>query len=201
MDGYLIFTLVFIASAAAPGPDIAALIARTLSVGPRAGVAMLFGVIAGKLLLLTLALLGLALLVQAFSPIFVVIKFAGAAYLIWLGVKTWRRAGRTPIGVAAPARGVLGDVALGFGMAIANPIAILFYVSVTPSVVGADGATLEQMIALGAIVFGAMLAIGCAYIALAGFARRLFVHPHAQRRLDRGAGVALIGAGAVVATR
>ena len=194
MDGYLIFTLVFIASAAAPGPDIAALIARTLSVGPRAGVAMLFGVIAGKLLLLTLALLGLALLVQAFSPIFVVIKFAGAAYLIWLGVKTWRRAGRTPIGV-------LGDVALGFGMAIANPIAILFYVSVTPSVVGADGATLEQMIALGAIVFGAMLAIGCAYIALAGFARRLFVHPHAQRRLDRGAGVALIGAGAVVATR
>ena len=201
MEAYILFALAFVASAVAPGPDIAALVARALSAGARSSAGLLAGIIVGKLVLLTLALLGLAVLVQALGPLFVVVKLGGAAYLVWLGIKTWRRAGRTLEGAAPPSRGLLGDAALGLGMALANPIAVLFYVALLPSVIDVGGVAIGQGLALGAIIVGAMGMIGGGYVLLAQGARRLFTTPMAKRRMDRGAGAMLIGAGIAVAAR
>ena len=201
MEAYILFAPAFMASAAAPGPDIAALVARALSAGARSSAGLLAGIIVGKLVLLTLALLGLAVLVQALGPLFVVVKLGGAAYLVWLGIQTWRRAGRTLEGTATPSRGLLADAALGLGMALANPIAVLFYVALLPSVIDVGGVTLGRGLTLGAIIVGAMGVIGGGYILLAHAARRLFTTPAAKRRIDRGAGAVLIGAGVAVAAR
>src|SRR3954447_11049942 len=94
MTQYVVFMLAFAASASAPGPEIAGLLARTLGNGIRAGVPLASGIVVGKLTLLTAAIIGLTGLVVALGPLFAVLQYAGAAYLIRLGVKKWRRAGR-----------------------------------------------------------------------------------------------------------
>jgi len=201
-NGYLLFALAFGVSVASPGPDVAALVARALSAGPRSALGVLVGIVAGKLVLLTAALVGLAALVQALGPAFVAVKVAGALYLVYLGFRTWRRAGRelrtsTSIGSSRLA----SDIALGLGLALANPIAIMFYAALLPSVVDIAAVGISEAGVLFAIVIGVMGAVGTSYVALASASRRLFASPQARRNLDKGSGAVLIGAGVAIVAR
>ena len=162
---------------------------------------MLIGIIAGKLVLLGLALIGLAAVVAAAGPLFAVIKIAGAVYLIWLGVKTWCRGGAAALRDGAPTGSLLSDATLGFAMALANPIAIGFYVALLPNTIDIGTTTLADGLALGGLLCAAMAVIGGVYIGFARGARRLFASPPARRCLDRGAGVVMVGAGVALATR
>jgi len=201
-NGYLLFALAFGVSVASPGPDVAALVARASSAGPRSAFGVLVGIVAGKLVLLTAALVGLAALVQALGPAFVAVKVTGALYLVHLGVRTWRRAGResrTPASTGSSR--LASDVALGLGMALANPIAIMFYVALLPSVVDVAAVGVREAGVLFAIVIGIMGAVGTGYVALANASRRLFASPRARRGLDKGSGAVLIGAGVAIAAR
>jgi threonine/homoserine/homoserine lactone efflux protein len=96
-----VFAVTFAASAAAPGPEVAAFLGRTVSRGLRGGVPLALGIVCGKLLLLAGAVAGLAALVPLLGPAFDVLAYGGAAYLVWLGVRKWRRAGRGTAAVAA----------------------------------------------------------------------------------------------------
>ncbi len=92
----LIFTLVFAASAAPPGPDTMTIFGRALSGGKFSAVPFTLGVVLAKLTLLTLVLLGLAALAQSFGQFFVVLKFVGAVYLVWAGIRFRQRYLSTP---------------------------------------------------------------------------------------------------------
>lgn len=94
MTAYPMFALAFAASAAFPGPEIAALLSRFLAGGLRSSFALAAGIITGKLRMLSAALLGLAVLLAVLGPAFLAIKFIGAAYLAWIGVQRWRKAGK-----------------------------------------------------------------------------------------------------------
>ncbi|MGO4570718.1 LysE family translocator [Microvirga sp. 2TAF3] len=202
MTEYTVFLLAFAASAAAPGPEIAGLLARALSNGMFASLPLALGIILGKLIMLTAALLGLSALITVLGPVFVALKFGGAAYLIWLGVKKWRNSGRVLAATEAmkPA-GFAAEIGLGLMMTLSNPIAIVFYLALLPGVIDMAGVTVTTYAALSAIIAGVMAAVTLGYGLIAEIARRVFSSSRAKTRIDRASGAMMIGAGLLIASR
>jgi threonine/homoserine/homoserine lactone efflux protein len=202
MTGYTVFMLAFAASAAAPGPEIAGLLARALSGGMFASLPLALGIILGKLLMLTAAVVGLAALVSVLGPFFVALKFCGAAYLVWLGVKKWRNAGRAlAASETAKPVGFLAEIGLGLAMTLSNPIAIVFYLALLPGAIDISGVTPGSYAVLCSIIVGVMAVIAIGYGLLAEIARKLFSSSNSKARVDCAAGAMMIGAGILVATR
>src|SRR5258705_6611836 len=96
----LLFAGTLFVAAASPGPGIAALVARVIGRGSDGAPAFAAGLILGDLIWLAVAILGLAVVAQTFHEIFLVIKYVGAAYLIYLAYRMWT-APATPHDVAA----------------------------------------------------------------------------------------------------
>lgn len=199
--GYLVFAATLGASVVAPGPDVLAVVGRALGSGARACVPLVLGIACGKLALMSLALLGLAALAVVLGPLFAAVKLAGALYLVWLGVKFWRRP-PIPINGAASVMSRPGrEVAVGMAMAMANPLAVLFYAAVLPSVVDVGAVTAGRYAVLCAIIVTVTAAGMGAYALGAGALGRVFNSPAARRRVNRSAGAAMIGAGVAIAVR
>ena len=197
----LLFSGVFALSVAAPGPDVMLLFGRALGHGPQAAVPVAVGLTVGKLVLLTLAALGVAAAATALGPLFVVIKLAGAAYLVWLGVRLLRRArdGARPAAAPAPERSFARSALTGMALTMSNPQAILFYVAVLPQVIDGRPALGEMVALYGALIVVMAVVIGAYLVAAARLRRALTTSSSA--RADRIAGVLLVTCGVWVAAR
>src|ERR1700716_1664583 len=100
---FTLFLFAALVIAAVPGPGIFYVAARTLSGGRKAGIASAFGTALGGLVHVIGGGLGVSAVILASAQLFAVLKFAGALYLIRLGVRTFREAGHSPPEKAAPA--------------------------------------------------------------------------------------------------
>ena len=202
LAGLLLFSSALFIAAASPGPGIAAIVARVLGRGPRDAIAFSIGVALGDVVWLTFAILGLAALAKAFHEVFLVIKYAGAAYLLYIAYKIWT-APAVARDVTAeeraehPARLLLGGLALTLG----NPKTIVFYLALLPTILDLTRITalgFAELVAATLTVLGVVFA---GYIVLAARARQLFTTPKAIRILNRTTGAMLAGAAAAVASR
>jgi threonine/homoserine/homoserine lactone efflux protein len=202
MSPYLIFLFAFAASAALPGPEIAALLSRSISGGIASSLPLTAGIIVGKLLMLSAAVAGLGAMLAVMGPAFELLKYAGAAYLLWLGCNRLRKAGRLASAGAGvrPAR-PLSEVGLGLAMTTSNPLALAFYVALLPSVVNVAGVTLKGYLALVAIIVGVMLVVALGYGLLGEACRKLFHSGEAKANVDRASGAIMIGAALLIALR
>jgi len=202
MTQYLIFLLAFAASAALPGPEIAALLARSISGGLSSSLPLALGIIAGKLLMLTAAVVGLSALLAILGPAFVALKYVGAAYLLWLGVRKWRKAGAAPAAeTAVPAPGIGVEIGLGLAMTVTNPLAIAFYMALLPGVINVSGLTLSSYLILCAIIAGVMCAVVLGYGLLGELACKMFRSSRAKANVERASGAMMIGVGVMLASR
>jgi len=196
-----LFAGVYFLAVASPGPAIAALVARSLSTGFRRSLPFLAGIVAGDLVWFTLSALGLSVLMQSFHGVFVAIKYAGCAYLIYLAFKAWTAPAEAPKPSAAArgegARLFMGGIALTLG----NPKVMVFFLSILPLVIDLNALTplayLEVMALIAPILGGTMLA----YAYAADRARRLVASPRAMRWINRATGGVMAGAAAAIATR
>jgi threonine/homoserine/homoserine lactone efflux protein len=194
---YLIFLGVYTIAAMAPGPVVMAISARALSRGFRAALPMVAGACVGDFLVLTLSVAGLAALAQAMGPLFLVVKLAGAAYLVWLGIKMW----------TAPVEENVTDVPLPAGggffaqiaLSVGNPKTIAFWVALVPTVIDARGLGFAGYLQLAAACFTVTPAVLIAYAGLAARVRQFVSSARARRRINKGAGLAMASAGATVA--
>lgn len=196
----LVFALVFAASAATPGPDTMTIFGRALSGGRLSAVPFTLGVVLAKLTLLTLVVLGLAALAQSFGQFFVILKFAGAAYLVWAGIRMWRKS------VASEAHELETDVSwrdamTGYTLGVSNPQAIAFYVALLPTVVDVRHLNLSTYVLLCTILAALMVVIAAVYALSADRLRLLLHSPRARRVTNRVAGGVMVGSGIAVATR
>src|SRR5688572_14775149 len=118
--------------ALSPGPGLATIISRGLASGPIAGLAVTGGLVLADFFFMGVAMVGLTAIATAMGPLFQLVKYAGAAYLVWLGYRAFRSAA-LPL-VAAPRSGtrLIQDVGLGFLVTLGNPKAILFYSALLP---------------------------------------------------------------------
>lgn len=182
--------------AALPSSSVALVVARSASKGTAHGMAVAAGIVAGDLLFILLALLGLNALAQSMAGVFLVIKYLGAAYLIFLG---WTLIRAKPAARGKPQSKLdehrLSSFAAGLALTLGDLKAIIFYVSFFPLFVD-----LENLRALDIliIVFVTVIAVGgvkAAYALLA--ARYLNIQRTAalNRPIRIATGTCLIGAG------
>ena len=198
----LAFAAAFFVFAASPGPDNMTIVARTLSHGAASGLAYGAGTVAGVLVFLALAACGLSLLAQEMGWLMTALRYAGAAWLVWMGVRLWTAAPVVPaLAPVTGRRGLLPVFATGVALNLGNPKMPLFYLALLPNVVG-PSLTLGQLASLSAIILAVEAVVVGGHVLLAGRARRLLRTPKVVRRVNRTAGGVMVGAGvAVVAVR
>ena len=183
-----------------PGPGVFAIVARALAQGFRPTLVFISGVIAGDLVYLVLAALGLSVLATQYSEAFGLLKIAGGLYLIYLGVQTWRSAKHVDIGLTpTPERGRGRSFMSGLSLTLGNPKAVVFYVAFLPAFMDLSALSTAGLIEAGLVVSATLFAVLAGYAALAARARRLFRSNRAVKNLHRGAGGLMIGAGGAVA--
>jgi threonine/homoserine/homoserine lactone efflux protein len=200
--GLLTFCAVYALAIATPGPGVAAVIARSLAHGFKGAPAFIAGFIVGDLAWFTIAATGLAALAKTAATLFVAIKWAGVAYLVFLAWKLW----------TAPAESVEAQkqdgnqhgwraFAASLMLTLANPKAILFFLALLPTVIDLESLNAVRFAEISLAMTLVMPVVMGSYVFLAARARQLFTTPEAVRRLNRSSGVAMAGAAVVVATR
>lgn len=191
------FAAAFLFFAASPGPDNLTIVARTIAQGALSGIAYGAGTCTGILLFLALAVFGLSVIASEMGLVMTVLRYAGALYLIWTGIKLWTAEPVVPALAPQPNGSVLSAYVTGVVLNLGNPKMPLFYIALLPNVVGtqltaADGALLAVVILVVEVVV-----VG-GHVALASRARRALRNPLIVRRANRAAGSVMIGAGTAV---
>ena len=159
---------------AVPGPNMMYLVARSVSQGRRAGVLSALGIETGTLVHITTAAAGLSALLASSATAFAVVKYAGAAYLLYLGVRTLlaREAPHRPAaGTPSPGRDVFRQAVL---VQILNPKVAIFFLAFLPQFMDPDRAAAPQVVVLGGVLVVRGLILGAAEALAAGWlAQRL----------------------------
>lgn len=201
LDTLLAFLGISILITLAPGPDNLMVIGRSLARGQRAGLAFGLGCAAGCVTHIAWASLGVAALVRASNGLFLAIKLAGAAWLLWLGIQALRSGGSlTPAAGGAPRSG-RQDFRQGFVANALNPKVGLFFLAFLPQFADpARGPVSLQMLVLG-LVFAAqtILIFGAMALAAGRLGRLLARRPGMGPWLDRLCGLLFIGLAAHLA--
>lgn len=167
---FLIATLVL---ALTPGPGVVFIVARTLAQGRVAGLSSVAGVALGNLTNAIGASIGLAALFAASSLAFTVVRWAGAAYLVWLGIQALRQPATTADGTPptpAEPRRLFRD---GFFVALLNPKTTLFFAAFIPQFLHPEGSQAAQALTLSVIFVAIAAVTDSGYALLAGWMKPL----------------------------
>jgi threonine/homoserine/homoserine lactone efflux protein len=190
---FLLLAAVVIAT---PGPDTALTVRNTLLGGRGNGLRTAAGVASGQAVWTLATSIGVAALVAASQPLFLALRLAGAAYLVWLGLHSLHAAlrGRADATTAA-GRGRGAGYRQGLLSNLGNPKMAVFFLSLLPQF----GHGLPALLGLGLVFSTLTLTWLAAYAAVVARARRALVRPRVRRSLDAAAGTALVALGIRVA--
>ena len=186
---------------AAPGPGTMATVGRGLAQGFMGTMAFIVGIVAGDLVYLFLAVLGLAAVAAQWGDALLAVRWIGAAYLVYLGIKAWRAPAVPLEGKAVAGGGGVRDFLGGLTLTLGNPKVVLIYTAFLPTFVDMGALGAADIALLAAIVSGVLFAVMAAYAFLAARARRLFRSASAVRILNRASGGVLVSAAVVVVAR
>ena len=201
LDGHRFF-LFFIAAlvlAATPGPGIFYVLARTLSGGRREGILSSLGTFAGGMFHVFAAALGISAILATSAVAFHTVKYAGAAYLIWLGIRMIRSSkAELPTETLAPSRGALVQ---GIVTEALNPKTALFFLSFIPQFISPHlGHVFLQFFIFGTVSVGLNTTADLLVVSLAvPLGGRLKTSSVFRRRQRIVSGFGMIGLGAYVA--
>jgi threonine/homoserine/homoserine lactone efflux protein len=182
-----------------PGPTILLVISYALGGGMRAALPVAIGVALGDFTAMTLSMLGLGALLAASSLLFTVLKWAGAAYLVWLGIELWRAGGTrkaAPRRDDAPALRMLGHAWLVTAL---NPKSLTFFVAFLPQFIDRNGNFWTQMLVFESTFVALAFANAIGYGLIASRANRLIDSARTMSAFNRLGGTLLIGAGIAAA--
>jgi threonine/homoserine/homoserine lactone efflux protein len=188
---------------AIPGPTVLLVISYALGHGRRSALATVVGVGLGDFTAMTASMLGLGALLAASAVLFTVLKWIGAAYLVYLGVKLWR----APVGTLGKASADAETRPLhiflhAYAVTALNPKSMVFFVAFLPQFLDLAAPLVPQMTILEATFLTLAMLNAFSYAMLATAARRTIRKPAVQAAINRIGGSLLIGAGlATVAWR
>lgn len=200
-QGLLLFLAAALAVAVTPGPGIFYVAARTLAAGRGEGIASSFGTGLGGLVHVVAGAVGVSALVMASAEAFAVLKLAGAAYLIWLGIKTFRTAGQATVLRETERSGWRRAFREGVIVEALNPKTAAFFLAFIPQFVDpARGGVATQFVALGlvSVLLNTLADVVVTFLA-SNVRDGLVGRPTVIRRLREGSGVVLCGLGATLA--
>jgi threonine/homoserine/homoserine lactone efflux protein len=186
-----------------PGPGVTALIAQSLARGFGTGVFWGAGLVMGDFVYLMLAMFGMGWVASTMGDAFVILKFAGSAYLIYLGVRCWLAKPPANHGesAAAPAhKGYARTLLGGMCVSLSNPKVIAFYCGFLPGFVNMAQLDGANMALVACIILPTVFATMVGYAWLAGKGRRAAGSTRLWKLVNRSAGAVMIGAGVAVVT-
>ncbi|MEO1104687.1 MAG: LysE family translocator [Pseudomonadota bacterium] len=187
------FTLASAAIVIVPGPSVTVIVANSLRSGLGAGLANVVGTQAGLASMIIVLALGLDAVVALMGEAFVYIKLAGAAYLVYLGIKLLRSDGRIAT-QKGERRSHMGYVAQGFFVIWSNPKALLFFGAFIPQFVNPAQSAVIQVVVYGAIFMLVATVLDSLYALIAGRAGRLLTRSRV-RLVERLSGGLLVMGG------
>ena len=197
----LIFAGALLMAAGSPGPSIAALVARVLSRGPRDVLPFLAAMWIGEGIWLTCAVAGLAAVAETFHAAFVVIKWLGVAYLLYLAWKMWFAPTGDGEAELPEARSGIKLFLAGLTVTLGNPKIMMFYVALLPAIIDLGAVTVLGWAELVATMFVVLVVIDLAWVLLAARARLFLRSPRAVRIANRISAGTMAGAAAAIAAR
>jgi len=177
-----------------PGPTVTVIVANSLARGTKAGLMNIAGTQSGMLSMVVIVAFGLEAVVNFMAWAFDWIKLAGAAYLIWIGIKMLRSDGTLPTGRSGPERTPLQDAIQGFLVIWSNPKALIFLGALLPQFVDRTQPAFTQIVVLGLIFMALASTTDCLYAVLAGRARGLLSAARV-RLVSRVSGAILVAGG------
>ncbi len=188
-SAFLLITVVLFLT---PGPIVTLVVATGARQGTRAALSVVTGASTGNALLLALIALGLGWILQTSAEVFDYLRWAGAAYLVWLGIQAWRHAGEQAQALAPSAH---VHAWRGFVVAITNPKSIAFFTAFLPQFIDPSLPVTRQLLVMCvcSVALGGLLDSGWAVAA--GYGRSWFMKPQHNRLLGRLSGMVLIGGG------
>ena len=193
------FALVFAAACASPGPTMTALVARVIGRGTGGIPLFCAGLMLGDLVWLAAAVFGLAALAALFQPVFIVLRYLGAVYLLSLA---WRMWSATPSETHGPAPARSRHLFLGgLGLALGNPKTMLFYLAILPSVVPLGSLGIAGFGALAAVMLVVYCLVLVAYVSLASRIRQWFSGTRARRLVNRTGSAVIAGVAVLIVSR
>lgn len=199
LEAYVAFCIAAIAIVIVPGPTVTIVIANSLKHGTRAGLLNVVGTQAGLVVWMAIAIAGLASAIAYMGVWFDVLRYAGAAYLVWLGIKLLRSKGEVLTqNASAPPRG--GFFLQGFIVILSNPKVLLVFGALIPQFISPNGDYLNQLILLGLSFMVIATVFDSLYAFAAGNAGSWLSHRRV-RFVEVSSGLCLIGGGIWLALR
>ncbi|SOD90344.1 LysE family translocator [Caenispirillum bisanense] len=183
-----------------PGPGVFAVIARGLAQGFVRTLPFIAGILCGNITWLTLTVFGLSMVAQVLGPLFLAVKIAGGLYLVYMGVKMWRkRVTAEDLDADVPEEAsLLRRWLSGYMLTLGNPKPIFFYLSVLPNLLDMNALAHGAVLTAAPIAAAGIASALIPYCLMASRLRRVLRSVTARRRLNRTAGAMLMGAGAAV---
>jgi homoserine/homoserine lactone efflux protein len=185
-----------------PGPGAVAAMGSGRQHGFARGYWVTGGLVLGIFTQLAVVGVGLGVLIAASATAFAAVKWAGVAYLVWLGVQQWRAAAVPPLARAAASAAPARRRALllrGWGINAVNPKGTVFILAVVPQFVDPAAPLLPQYLVIGATLAFTDLVVMAGYTLLAARVLGALRQPHHVRWLNRGFGSLFIAAGVLLA--
>jgi threonine/homoserine/homoserine lactone efflux protein len=201
LTGFLAYSAALAVAVAVPGPGVVAMIARGLGSGFRAALPFTIGIALGDLVYLTAAVLGLAFIAQTFGTVFMVLKYAGAACLMYLAYKFWTSGTGFDRVEAQRAERPFVSFLSGLMVTLGNPKVMVFYLALLPAIIDLSSVTVQDYAVLMVLTSVILFAILLPYLALATRTRALLQTPKALKRISRVAAGFLGGAAVMIAAR
>ncbi|WP_146344423.1 LysE family translocator [Phaeobacter marinintestinus] len=201
IDLWLAFVAASTALLLIPGPTVLLVLSYALSKGRSVAVASAAGVAMGDLIAMTASLAGLGALVATSATVFMALKWVGAAYLVWLGVKLWRSAPSSGLQHLASSRNAGAGRVFGHTAAVTalNPKSIAFFIAFVPQFLRPEAPLVPQFAILIATFVTLAALNALAYALLADKLRRWVGQPRVITGLTRAGGVTLMGMGLATA--
>ncbi|MCX4142380.1 LysE family translocator [Paraburkholderia sp. SEWSISQ10-3 4] len=201
LSALLVFALALIIAAGTPGPSIAALVARVLTNGFRDVLPFLAAMWLGEALWLTCAVAGVAVIARSFGMVFIVLKFVGVAYLLFLAWKMWRapadvQGSDLPSG-QSPWRMFIAGLLVTLG----NPKIMMFYLALLPTIIDLSRIGTVAWFELTLTMLIVLMAVDFGWALLATRARKLLNTRRAVKFTNRASATVLAGVAAAIATR
>ena len=201
LSALLIFAAALFVAAGAPGPSIAALVARVMTKGLAGVFPFLLAMWVGEAIWLSLAVFGLAYVAQTFHLAFVALKWAGVAYLAYLAWKMWTAPVAVEESEMPQADRPLRLFLAGMAVTLGNPKIMMFYLALLPTIIDLAAVTLVGWAELTLTMVAVLVAIDLGWALAAAQARKLLRSPRAVRIANRISAGTMAGAAAAIAAR
>ncbi|NMF91387.1 homoserine/homoserine lactone efflux protein [Aromatoleum petrolei] len=195
---WLAFLAAAVVIAVSPGPGAVLSMATGLRHGYAVALRAILGLQTALLIQLAIVVLGLGAVLAASATAFLTVKIAGAAYLIWLGVRKWR----APVELleeGAEAREARGVYLQGLLVNLTNPKAIVFMVALVPQFIDPQLPQWPQFFIIAATMVGTDMVVMSSYALLAGRCRRWLRSPRMMKAQNRVFGGMFVAAGSLLA--